>query len=347
MWEQAAGQIEAIHSMMATGHRSVTLERHTLFLWGIATAVLIIVVRQLFTPEWLPVMWQRAVLSTLFISTVLTLVGILDLRLTRRAREARDETLSFIQVQLTKVWWGIIAIIVMINLGMHFFGGGYLFYPIMVALVGLAFYIHGLFSQQLLSWVGVMMVLLGLSSIALQLSLMTMEWLTIAIFGIGFPVLAWLLNWRPAWLKQNYRVVFSFLWLSTIALPTYAMVQIDQQQHTPAIAVVSLQQYQHQSTAQAASHIVRLPVGTTIPLQIVIHSPVLAAETRGTVALQLSQPLDIVVQDGKPNGQYRVGTGPWNDRRYQYSIRNVQIASKLTRELGPQVDVSLDIITPH
>jgi len=347
MWDHAAGQIEAIHSMMATGHRSVSLERHTLYIWGITAALLILLVRQIFTPELLPVDWQRTFSANLFIATVLTLIGIWDLRLTRRAREARDETLSFIQLQLTKAWWGIIALIVLINIGMNFFGGGYLFYPIMVALVGLAFFIHGLFSQQLLSWVGMLMVLLGLFSMAMRFSFMTLEWMTVVIFGIGFPVLAWLLSWRPQRLQKNYRLIFSVIWLSFIAVPTYALDRLNQHHAAPAVPIESLQHFRTQGDSPLPTHIVRLAAGTSVPVQVRIHSDVLAGDTTSTIPLLLAQPLDIVLEAGKPNGQYRVAEGKWNDRRHKFRVQNVKIDSTLTREDGPGVSVSFDIETAH
>ena len=46
-------------------------------------------------------------------------------------------------MQLTKVWWLLVGLIVVISIGMNLFGGGYLFYGIVLALMGLAFYIHG------------------------------------------------------------------------------------------------------------------------------------------------------------------------------------------------------------
>ncbi|MBI3563025.1 MAG: hypothetical protein HY080_15050 [Gammaproteobacteria bacterium] len=345
MWDHAADQIEAIHSMMDRGARSVCMERHSLYLWGVGAALLILVVRQVFTPEWFPVIWQRSLLSNLFIAALLILIGVWDFRLTRRARAARDETLSFIQVQLTKVWWGIIALVVLINIGMNFFGGGYLFYPIMIALIGLAFFIHGLFSQQLLSWVGMLMVLIGLLSMALRLAFPTLEWMTVVIFGVGFPALALLLNWRPAWLKHNYRLVFTILWLSIITLPTYGLDRLYQRQAVPAHAVELLQNYLSLPTNTTNTRIVRLPAGTRVPIEVHIHGDVLADEAVSAVSVQLSRSIDIVLQDGKPNGQYRVEQGGWVDPRYKFQIQNTRIESSLTPTDGPKVNVSFSICT--
>lgn len=341
MWHQVAGQIDEIHSMMSQGHRSVTIERHTLFLWGITTALLILLVRWFFTPDHFPVIWHRIVISNLLITVALSCVGYWDFRLTRHIREQHDETVSFTQVQLTKVWWGIVALIVLINIGMNFFGGGYLFYPIMIGLVGLAFYIHGLFSQQLLSWVGIMMVLIGLCSIALQLSLMALEWMTIALFGLGFPLLAWLLQWQSEKFKRSYRLIFSVVWLSMITLPTYAIVQINQKHAIADAPVELLQHFQQNGYRQAGTHIVRLPTGTQVPLRVAMTSPVLTDQVQATLMLTLSQALDIVIEDGVVTGQYRVindtGDGLWSDPRHKFKLDDFKFDTVLNPTSGPAV----------
>lgn len=347
MWHQVAGQIDEIHSMMTQGQRSVTMERHTLFLWGIATALLILLVRWLFTPEYFPIVWQRVVTSNILITTVLAFVGYWDFRLTRQVREQRDEIVSFTQVQLTKVWWGIVALIVLINIGMNFFGGGYLFYPIMIALIGLAFFIHGLFSQQLLSWAGIMMVLIGLCSIALQLSLMTLEWLTVTLFGLGFPLMAWLLHWQTLTFRRSYRLAFSVIWLSMIALPTYAIVQINQKHAVSDLPVELLQQYQRNEYRQVGTHIVRLPPGTQVPLRVAITSPVLTDQAQATMVLTLSQPLDLVIENGLVTGQYRVinntGRGFWNDPRHKFKVEDLKFETVLNSMNGPAVAMQFKI----
>ena len=191
------------------------------------------------------------------------------------------------------------------------------------------------------------MVLLGLFSMAMRFSFMTVEWLTVAIFGIGFPALAWLLSWRPQRFRKNYRLVFSIIWLSIIALPTYALDQLNQRHAVPVVPIEMLQDYLSQTDKKSPTHIVRLPAGTTVPLQVRIHSNVLAQDTSGTISLLLTQPLDLVLENGKPNGQYRVAAGKWNDQRYKFMVTNVQIDSSLMHEEGPKVNVSFDIETAH
>ena len=63
MSDTTSTQLEAIHAMMASGHRSVRMERHTLLIWGVAAAFLILVVDEIFTPERFPEVWARALAS--------------------------------------------------------------------------------------------------------------------------------------------------------------------------------------------------------------------------------------------------------------------------------------------
>ena len=184
----AKSQLQDIHAMLASGHRSIQLERHTLILWGLAAAFLILTVPLLFAPEYFEFRWQRAVTQNLFTSAVLIAIGILDFKLTRRVRAQRNESLSFVQRQLTKVWWMLVGLIMIINLGMNFFGGGYIFFAVALLIAGLALYIQGLFSQQMLCWVGVLMMVVGLASVALKLPHPELKWLAASRFAIRVVV---------------------------------------------------------------------------------------------------------------------------------------------------------------
>ncbi len=212
-------QLNEIHSMLASGHRSIRMERHTLVLWGLAAAFLILTVEYLFTPEWFPVAWQQIVAMNLFISMVLLAVGVCESFLTRRLRRERDESISFVQHQLTKVWWLLVALIVVINIGMSFFGGGSLFYGISIILVGVALYIHGLFSQQMLVWGGVMFIILGLFTLSMLPTYLAQKSLAVSVYGIGLPALALMMD-RNDMASFNLRSLFiSAGWMAAVILP--------------------------------------------------------------------------------------------------------------------------------
>jgi hypothetical protein len=338
-----AEQLHAIHAMMARGHRSVRLERHTLFLWGIAAALLILTVRTWLTAEQFPVVWQRALATSLLISAVLTVIGVVDLRLTRRARRLRDETLSFVQLQLTKVWWLLAGMVVLINLGMHFFGGGYMFFGIVFALMGIAFYVHGLFSQQMLTWIGMLLVGLGLGSVALKLPYVVMEWLAVFVFGIGFPLLAVVLHYAPANAGMARRLGAAGGWLLLVLVPTAAAYHLDRDPAPPEGPSVSLADYRH--GASGDPQVVHLPAGTEVPLEIRVTGDVLDGVGAVVLPVRLSRALEVAVHDGSPDGRFRVGAEPWKKALYNYRVRDLNLRSTLTRERGPEVKVTLYIST--
>src|SRR5207253_1985101 len=75
-----------------------------------------------------------------------------------------------------------------------FFGGGYMVFVIWLVLFGLGIYIHGLFSEEMLEWAGVMMILLGVAALALSAPYRAMQWLAASVFGLGMPLLSMMLD---------------------------------------------------------------------------------------------------------------------------------------------------------
>jgi hypothetical protein len=347
MWSsQASAQMDAIQAMLASGHRSVQMERHTLVLWGLTAAGLILVATAIFTHERFPVTWIRAVATTSFLVTVLAAVAYLDFYLTRRHRNLRAESISFVQMQLTKIWWLLLGLIVVINLGMHFFGGGYMFYSLVLILMGLALYIHGLFSRQMLSFAGVMMILLGLLCIGLRLPFHLIQWLTVFCFGLGWPILGLSLNSSLLNRSGGYRALFSLAWLLLVILPTIAIQQWGKLEHVPAAQPITLVKYmQGSKPTTATKQVVTLPGGSTVALNVVVTGDVLSGSNTATLPMVLSQPLQISLQGTKPDGRFRVGDGPWKRTTYNYRVRDFSIVSTLDPVNGPQVKLKLYIST--
>lgn len=343
MLPRATEQLNAIHAMMESGHRSVRLERHTLVLWGLAAAFLILVVRLIFTPERFPETLQRVLASNLFIAALLTAVGVIDLRLTRRARRQRDETLSFVQVQLTKIWWLLVGLIVLINLGMNLFGGGYMFYGIVLALMGIAFYVHGLFSQQMLAWIGVLLIGLGLGGVALNLPFVVMEWLAVFVFGLGFPLLALVLQRNSGDTGLAQRLGTMCGWLLLVLAPTGAAYHFSHGSVAPEVPAVSLAEYRQ--GVSDGSQVVRLPAGTLVPIVIEVTGDILDGVGTAVLPVRLSHSLDLSVSNGRPDGLFRVDEEHWKKALYNYRVRDVNLQTTLARERGPEVSVKLDIST--
>lgn len=334
MWATTTGQLEAIHAMMEQGQRSVRFERHTLVLWGLAAAFLILLIDAVFTPERFPIVWQRALAANSCIALVLAAVAVWDYRLTRAARRRRDEIISFVQRQLMKVWWLLMGIIVLINLGMNFFGGGYLFFSLTFALMGLAFYIHGLFSERILSWAGLVLIGLGLGSVALKLPYPAIEWLAVCVFGLGLPALAFVLDYKPAHATYGRRLILSAAWLALMLLPAAGVYALAQRGDVPSTPPVALADYLRRPVAPSGTEIVRIPAGSSVPTRIEVAADALAGDSSVILPLTLAQPLDIIVRTGVPDGRYRIGMGDWKQIRYNFRVTDIDKSATLTRADG-------------
>jgi len=345
MWDQAADQIKSIHAMLDSGHRSVRMESHTLAVWGIAGAALILVMRFIFPPENFSEQWLRTLVVNSTSIIVLAMVAIWDVRLTRRRREARDETVSFTQKQLTKVWWSIVAMIILLNIGMSFFGGGYLFFATLLSLLGLAFYIHGLFSQQVLAWAGGLMILMGLLSIALRLPIVTQEWLTVMVLGIGLPSLGYLIQHSAVNRNLVLRIGGFMVWVTLIITPALAVDHYQRNITVPNVPLLSLAELRDYNGPPDQLNIVHLPAGSVIPIQVMVNGSVFAGDSHGVVPLHLSKGMDVVVQGNRPTGWYRVEGEQWHDKRYNYHVQKLDVSATLTREQGPSVNLSVFIST--
>lgn len=320
-----ANQLEAIHSMLAAGHRSIRLQRHSLLLWGITGGVLCLGTEHVITPERFPGHLERAVALLLFLGIVLSGVAIADFWYTRRRIEARDESLPFVQAQVTKAWWLLMGMGVLFTFATGFFGGGQMVFVIWLVLFGLGIYFHGLFSEQILEWAGVMMILLGIGALALSAPYTATQWLAASTFGLGMPLLGAMLDRgasRSAWTRAGQ----SALWLAAVL--------------TPAVLAY---QWRQQLPPQAAT-IVTFPAGTRIPVNVRIGGNIVRDDNDLAVPLTLTKPLDVVLLDGQPTGMFRVADGPWKQRARSLWIRDVQLGGALAPATGPAGSVSMTIV---
>ncbi len=342
----ANSQLKEIHSMLAVGHRSIRMERHTLILWGIAAAFLILTAELIFNNQRFPIIWQQIVAMNLYISIVLISTGAIEHLLTRRIRQQRDETISFVQRQLTKVWWLLAALIVVINIGMSIYGGGFLFYGIAIILVGLALYIHGLFSQQMLTWGGIMLIVLGLITVALLPTYAAQKSLAIAVFGIGMPALAWIID-RSDIAHLNIRsLLISAGWLTAVILPAtlghYIFVNNNVDNQFSDVQELSWEAYSQQTDIVPDTlQIVKLAAGTTIPIHLTINSELIANTTEVEIPLVISEPIQMTMKNGKAEGHFRTGTGTWVQR---YGIRDFTANTFVSNTQGPYVDMRFKLI---
>lgn len=333
-------QLHAIHAMLSDGHRSIRLENHTFFLWGLTAAFLILIVPELFSHQRFPDQSQRILFQNIFISVLLIGAGMLDYRWTRQKREARDESISFAQQQITKLWWMLIALVVILNIGMNVYGGGYLFYGITLILIGLGIYVHGLFSRQMLSWGGGLMIVLGLSLLATSPDISIQEWVGASAFGIGLPALALMVN-KTCVTSLRREVVLSGIWFVLVLTPVvlaFNMLNRSSFDGWPQITyqddlAMGLDERKNES------RIVNLPAGTHVPVIVHIQGDVLKQLETTTIQMQTTRPVSIAIDDGEVQQMLRILDGRWKSA-LDYRIHDWVLKGALSSEGSPEVNLS-------
>lgn len=248
MTQLATRQLDSIHAMLSAGHRNLRVERHSLLLWGLGCGGLIMASSHILRPEQIPDLELRAFAWLILLALAVSGVALLDWHLTRRVKQARDETWSFVHRQVLKVLWLLMAVGVLLTFAMFFYGGGYMTFAAWVVLVGLGLYVHGLFSEELLEWVGAMIILIGIGMLALNLSYTDLQWVSASTLGLGLPLLAIMLD-RGRERAAKVRVAQSLGWLLCVLLPPLLAHQFDAVAMPPDAPVVTLEQFQQQPRA--------------------------------------------------------------------------------------------------
>jgi hypothetical protein len=293
----------------------------------------LIITRQTF-----PERWMRATMALGLIGGVLLVAGMADFRLTRRARRARDETLSFVQRQIYKSWWLLLAMGVLLNFGMVFFGGGYMAFSMWMVLVGMGLFFHGLFSRQNLEWGGVLLIAVAVTPLALRMPHEAMRWLAAAAFGIGVPVMGLLFDANaPA--AVSARLLRAGLWLVAVTAPAALAYYLVTTALAPSAPHVSLDAFRN-SAILPQRQVVTLPAGTRIPLAVRLRGDMIE-EVELTIPLVLSRSLDIGMRDARPDGRFRIDAGDWKSRAYDFRIRDVKIDAALSPATGPSASAEM------
>ncbi len=338
-------QLDAIYSMMDDGQHSVKMERHSLLIWGFTAAVLILITDVFFNVDTIPVGWQLILSQTVFISIILFLAGLWDFKLTRKVRKQRDESLSFIQLQLTKVWWFFVALIVLLNVGMNFFGGGYMFYGLTIALIGMAFYVQGLFSTQILKWISMMLIIIGLASVALNLHFLVTKWLAAGVFGLGFPLLALILDKPLTYSTLLKRLALSAVWFVLVIFPAVIAYQQKLNFNADGLIIRSVAEYKALTKKQAAEkQIIHLAAGTEVPLAINMRGDIFESGQTGSTTVKLKKDFDVVIEGGKANGYFRVTGSDWRNHRSGLLLRVFKMEPAIEQKKGATVNLSIKML---
>lgn len=334
-------QLDAIHSMLAVGHRNLRIERHSLLLWGIPAGLLFAVSDSILTPEQVPALEQRALAWLALIAVMLTAVGSVDWWWTRRVKEARDEAWSFIHRQVQKVWWLLMGLATLCTFGMFFFGGGYMVCALWLVCVGLGLYLHGLFSEELLEWVGATIILIGIGSLFAQLPYETLRWIAAAAFGFGLPLLALMLD-RGRHRSMPFRFAQLLGWLlAVLALPLWLEGQA-QRAVLPEQAAISLEEFQRQGSVGKEPLVVNLPAGTRVPVEVDVAGDIFVnSGDKAVLPLTLARPLEVLMVDGKLTANNRFPGETWQAARQVRWITIPFLKAELTPEKGPFVSSKL------
>ena len=319
-------QFQAIQSMLAAGHRSVHLERHSLLLIGVVGGFIAGVTEYIITAERFPDIPQRAVALLLWLTFWLGGMAWLDQWLTRRARQRRDETLPFAQAQITRAWWMLLGMGTLGTFAMFFYGGGGMTYALWIVLLGLGIYLFGLFSRPLIEWIGLATILLGVAGLAAGLPYGATHWLAASCFAIGMPLAGWL-NARVGDAGLARRLLALAVWLVLVVTPPFLVARYSVT--TPPSA-----------DAAAGEQVLRLEAGTRVPLRVDLDSSILSVSPRTGLEMTLSQPVEVVLRDGKPDGRYRIGDGHWHE------IHD-GILSLAIDKITPQLDAGQPEVRAH
>jgi hypothetical protein len=301
-------QFQAIQAMLTAGHRSVHLERHSLLLFGGVGGWLSVVTEWVITDARFPDTAQRGVALLLWLAFWLGGASLLEYRLTRRAREQRAETLPFAQAQITHAWWMLLSVGCLGSFAMFFYGGGGMIYALWIVLLGLGVYLFGLFSRPLIEWIGLAIILLGVVGLAAGLPYGATRWLAAAAFGIGLPLAGWL-NTRVGDAGLRQRVAALALWLLAVATPPLLAQRLG---HTtaPSAPVTGIG-----ALTGGGEQVLRLEAGTRVPLRVDLDSRLLRIAPQAELTMVLTEPIEVALRDGQPDGRYRVAAGDWHEVR--------------------------------
>lgn len=329
--------------MLSAGHRNLRVERHSLVLWGASCGGLILASNRILTAEQFPLLEQRAIAWLILLALAVSGISLLDWHLTRRAKQARDEAWSFIHRQVLKVWWLLMSVGVLLTFATFFYGGGYMIFAAWVVLAGMGLYVHGLFSEELLEWAGALIISIGIGMLAFRLNYTASQWVAASTLGLGLPLLAAMLDrgrQRTAWV----RLLQSVGWLLCVLIPPLLAQRLSNASVPPEAPLASLEEFRKQPVAR---QIVTLPAGSSIPVKVEVSGNVFRASNASVLPLVLNEPLEIMMNNGQPTGDWRFPGESWALAREANWVRIPWIKAELTPQTGPEIRTSLVIETQH
>lgn len=337
----AAQQLDSIHSMLSVGHRNLRVERLSLVLWGACGGGLILFSNRILTAEQFPVTEQRALAWLILLALTLSGVSLLDWHFTRRAKQARDEAWSFTHRQVFKVWWLLMSVGVLMTFATFFYGGNYMILAGWLVLTGLGLYVHGLFSEEVLEWIGALIIAIGIGMLSFRLSYHVSRWVAASTLGLGLPLLAAMLD-RGHQRTMLVRLVQSVGWLLCVLTLPLLSQRLENVSVPPVVPRVTLEEF----SKQPANHqIVALPAGITIPVKFDISGDVFRASSTSVLPLVLNEPIEIMMNNSQATGEWRFPGDKWSLARGTILVRIPMIKVELPPQTGPEIRTSLIVET--
>lgn len=325
MNRETISSLHAIQAMLAAGHRSICLRSHTLLLWGVTGGILCLSLDYILTPERFPDMWVRHLALLFLLAVVLSGVALADYGLTRRRLQELDESLSFTQAQITKVWWLLIGMGVVFSFASGMYASGAMTFGIWLLLTGIGLYVHGLFSDRVLEWAGMSIIVLGAGSLVAQIGYLQMKWLAASTFGIGLPALALILD-RGVQRSLSVRLMRLGLWLCVVLL-------------APLIGYLSFDR----TVAPVSGRVIEFPAGTVVPLKVRMKSDSLQVGGDAELPMTLKQPLRVALNGDKPDGRFQLEGQDWKRFPFDFRIRVDGFSAELEPGRNPSVIVDMHV----
>ena len=323
MNRETISSLHAIQSMLTAGHRSICLRSHTLLLWGITGGILCLSLDHVLTPERFPDMWLRHLALLFLLTVVLSGVALADCGLTRRRLQELDESMSFTQAQITKVWWLLIGMGVVFSFASGMYGSGAMTFGIWLLLVGIGLYVHGLFSDRVLEWAGLSVIVLGAGALVAQIGYQQMKWLAASTFGVGLPALALILD-RGVQRPVSARLVRLGPWLfAVLAVPYVGYNSFDR------------------TVAPVSGHVIEFAAGTVIPLKVRMKSDSLQVGGDAELPMTLKQSLRVALNGDKPDGRFQLDGRDWKRFPNDFRIRVDGFSAELQPGRNPAVIVDM------
>lgn len=326
--------IQSIQAMLAAGHRSVHLDRHSLILIGVVGGFIAGSTEYLITAERFPDTTQRAVALLIWLSVWLFAMALTDHVLTKRARIQRNETLPFAQAQITRAWWMLLGMGTLGSFAMFFYGGGGMIYALWIVLLGLGVYLFGLFSKLLIEWIGLATIVLGVTGLAAGLPYGATHWLAASCFFIGMPLAGWL-NANFGNRQLAHRIFALMIWITLVTAPALLLTKFSTAT-PPADAVINLSS----PGVYLGEKILRLEPNTPIALRLDLESPIVTAPTNAGLGINLTVPIEVALRNGIPDGRYRIAGGNW------HAIKDGILDLTIDR-LTPQLEEGQPIVRVH